>query len=234
MISDKEYVEVFPCVYFSDGRVAKNVFIPVGTTTKKEFSELLAKGYRRTGPFFYRNQCENCSACIPIRIDVESFKPGKSQRRTISKNKDVLVVHKIYEKAEPRITTKKLSLYQRYVTLRHNQKDIEHIIALNSLHYGFYATREIDFFIDKRLVGVSVIDEAEDAFSSNYFYYEPSLYKRRLGIFSILEEIKYCIEEKKKWLYLGFWIKELSKMAYKAEFKPYECYINGEWVRFFE
>jgi len=40
-----------------------------------------------------------------------------------------------------------------------------------------------------------------------------------------------CRETGKKHLYLGFWIKESAKMAYKARFRPLQRLIDGEWRR---
>jgi arginyl-tRNA--protein-N-Asp/Glu arginylyltransferase len=32
-------------------------------------------------------------------------------------------------------------------------------------------------------------------------------------------------------LYLGYWIEESQKMAYKQQFKPQHKLIDGEWIK---
>ncbi|MBT3172642.1 MAG: arginyltransferase, partial [Rhodospirillaceae bacterium] len=36
-------------------------------------------------------------------------------------------------------------------------------------------------------------------------------------------------ETNKKYLYLGFWIEESAKMAYKARFRPLQMLVAGTW-----
>jgi len=78
-------------------------------------------------------------------------------------------------------------------------------------------------------VGVGWIDILPDLISSVYFAYDPDFHKRSLGTFSILKEIELCKLLHKKWLYLGFWVKDCDKMSYKTNFKPYELLIDEKW-----
>jgi arginine-tRNA-protein transferase len=231
--SASEEEAVFPCPYMTDGRMARLFVRPAETDspsgTVEAFGRLLAQGYRRSGGVFYRNACAGCAACIPIRIDVASFNPSRSQRRTIRKNEDVRVVARAYARPEPAVNTEKLNLYSRYTVKKHGNLDAEPIIELGNLHYGYPAIRELHFYLKDRLVGVSVLDETSEALSANYFYYDPDLVKRRLGIFSLIEEIRFAAESGKRWHYLGFLIREIPKMAYKEQFAPCQILQNGVW-----
>jgi arginyl-tRNA--protein-N-Asp/Glu arginylyltransferase len=40
-----------------------------------------------------------------------------------------------------------------------------------------------------------------------------------------------CKSQGLPYLYLGYWIRESRKMAYKAQFLPMEGFIEGEWRR---
>ena len=79
-------------------------------------------------------------------------------------------------------------------------------------------------------VGVAVVGELEDGLSVIYTFYEPELQQRSLGIFAILWQLKMAGQEGLDYLYLGYWIRDCAKMAYKTQYRPLELYLNGRWV----
>jgi len=68
---------------------------------------------------------------------------------------------------------------------------------------------------------VDLIDILEDGISSIYFYYDPDFAKYSLGKLSLYNQIKYAQNAKKKWIYLGYYVKECPSLSYKAQYKPY-------------
>ncbi|MEZ5672771.1 MAG: hypothetical protein R3E08_10485 [Thiotrichaceae bacterium] len=50
-----------------------------------------------------------------------------------------------------------------------------------------------------------------------------------MGVFAVLWEIAEAKRLNKKWVYLGYWIKECSKMSYKNQYQPLEYYRQGNW-----
>ncbi|MBP8215572.1 MAG: arginyltransferase, partial [Propionivibrio sp.] len=50
--------------------------------------------------------------------------------------------------------------------------------------------------------------------------------------YNILWQIAQCNANKLPYLYLGYWIRESRKMAYKADFRPIEGLIGGVWQEF--
>lgn len=81
-------------------------------------------------------------------------------------------------------------------------------------------TKELDIFMDNKLVGVGVMDIVEDAYSSVYFYYDPNYQDFSLGTFSVLLEIEIAKLLNLKYYYLGYYIEGCSKMNYKKNFRP--------------
>lgn len=77
---------------------------------------------------------------------------------------------------------------------------------------------------------MAVADQLEDGLSAIYTFYEPALQSRSVGTFAVMWQIEATRQLDLQYLYLGYWIKECQKMAYKVQFRPLELYINGQWV----
>lgn len=221
-----------PCPYFDDGRIFTMEYLLDEDLGKERFGELLAKGFRRSGPVFYRTACAECSACIPIRIETDKFMPSRSQQRTVRKNADITV-----RIADPLpLTEEKLRLYTNYLRFRHGRdqdRDAEgDIRSLAMLHAGYPSVIELDYFLDDRLIGVGIVDEADDALSANYLYYDTALSGRGIGTFGILAQIRLARFLKKRYYYLGFFLEENRKMRYKKSFRPSQILEGAAWKAF--
>ena len=75
---------------------------------------------------------------------------------------------------------------------------------------------------------VAIIDRLEDGISAVYTFFDPDA-KLSLGTYSILKQIEMCVDLNLEWLYLGYWIEESRKMAYKTRFSPYQLLQDGKW-----
>ena len=226
------FQEKYPCPYYEDGRITTIEYIFPNKDEMKKYDEFLAKGYRRIGKIFYRNVCETCSACKPIRIETEKFIQSRSHKRTLKKNEDI----QVEVLGNPALTAEKVLLYEKYLDTKHDdEKDEDQSNPLNTLisvHYGYPGIIEMDYNIEHKLVGVSIVDESRDSLSSNYFYYDTDFLDRRPGIFSILKEIDLAHSMNKKYYYLGVYIKENPKMSYKKFFRPNQVLEDGKWKDF--
>jgi arginyl-tRNA--protein-N-Asp/Glu arginylyltransferase len=226
--------ESFPCSYFGDGRMSSIEYLYADEESAKRYHEFLAAGYRRLGSIFYRNVCGECRRCKPLRLETERFRPSRSQRRTLRKNRDVrLQIH-----SSASLTVEKFDLYRGYLDSKHSGKGEKEIrdyeTVLSNIHYGYAHTIEMDYYDGDRLIGVGIVDEAEDSLSSNYFYYDTDYLHRRPGVFSVLKEILLARVMGKKYYYLGFYIEETAKMSYKKLFRPNEIYEDSGWREFFK
>jgi leucyl-tRNA---protein transferase len=228
-ITTAAFRENFPCAYFEDGRRATIECLLADEECGRKFHQFLAKGFRRLGNIFYRNLCEGCSACRPLRLETGKIRLSKSQKRTLKKNADIRL-----EIRSPSVTPEKTQLYKKYLSFKHREekKKLDYEIHLLNIHYGYPGTKEMDYYADGKLIGVGIVDEGHDCLSSNYFYYDIDHLGRRLGVFSILSEISFARLVGKKYYYLGFYIGETPKMSYKKQFRPNQVYEKGEWNTF--
>ena len=80
--------------------------------------------------------------------------------------------------------------------------------------------------------GAMLYDVYENSYTANYSFFNPKYKNRSLGTFLILKLIEQAKKEKKKYLYLGYYIKECKKMSYKINFKPIEILKNQKWENF--
>ena len=72
------------------------------------------------------------------------------------------------------------------------------------------------------LIAVALTDVMSDGLSMVYSFYEPDLQKRGLGNLLILDHISQVQTAGLDYVYLGYWVKDSPKMAYKASFRPLE------------
>ena len=78
---------------------------------------------------------------------------------------------------------------------------------------------------------MSIVDELADGLSSVYTFFDPLVEKASFGTWNILWQIGEARRRGLPYVYLGYWIAQSRKMAYKSEFRPIEGLSRGEWMR---
>lgn len=219
--------ETYPCSYLPDRQARSLVAAPANQVNTQVYSQLLQLGFRRSGQFVYRPECDECCACIPVRVPVAEFQPDRSQLRAAKRHADLSIrllglVH----------VEEHFELYRRYQAVRHpgggmdqDDRDQYENFILKSNIASFLA----EFREDGVLRMVSLIDQIGDGLSSAYTFYEPDLPGASLGTANILWQIGLARQIGVPYVYLGYWIEECRKMAYKMRFKPLEGLIDGVW-----
>ncbi|MCY3620879.1 MAG: arginyltransferase [Gammaproteobacteria bacterium] len=228
-------VEVFlagpaPCVYFPD-RTSQAIIVDSPRDHRGDAYSCLAKaGYRRTGSMIYRPHCDGCNACIPLRIVVDGHTPSRRFRRVLARNADLAV--QLVGAGD--MTDEHFGLYRRYIEGRHGDGGMYPPSRADYL--TFAESRGIDTLaLDcrdgrGRLVASAVTDVLDHGLAAVYTFFDPGLPRRSLGVFTILRQIAECRRRGLPHLYLGYWIDELPKMRYKAEYQPAEILREGAWV----
>jgi len=216
------------CSYLPE-QEATTLFVDPRTPMNADlYSQLSRLGFRRSGSHLYRPNCDNCSACIPARVPVASFAPRRSQKRVLRRNQDLVVTEMTSIDNE-----ECFELYRRYIDARHRDGDMyppsrEQFQSFLSAEWN--VTRFFGLYEANRLIGVAVADQLEDGLSAIYTFYDPETSERSLGTFAVLWQVEKARQLGLPYLYLGYWIKQCQKMAYKTQYRPLELYVNGNWV----
>ena len=215
------------CSYL-DGLTSASVFAdPNDEMTTEMYSTLIDHGFRRSAQFVYRPHCPSCDSCKPARIPVAEFKISRNQKRVRNKNKDIVV------KTHPaEFNPIHFQLYRKYISTRHadgemNSTSEERYISF--LTSDWCDTVFYEFYLEENLVAIAVTDILSNGLSALYTFFDPDYSELSLGTYAILWQIKESLRLKKKWLYLGYWIKESEKMRYKQNFSPLQIWQNERW-----
>ena len=216
--------ELSLCPYLPDRKKQIRYFL-ASELNESDISFLLAKGWRKSGVYFFQPSCPDCSECIPVRVLCDEFKPSKSQRRNLKKNSNIDIVF-----APLKYSERAFEIYKDHSSQRFSQEcNLEEFIS------GFFSpsvpSLQSEYYLNGELIGLGFLDKGEDCLSSVYFIYDTKFSHLGLGTFSILKEIEHTQMLGLKYYCLGYYVKECQKMAYKNNFRPREHYnwLEDKW-----
>jgi arginine-tRNA-protein transferase len=219
------------CPYIA-GRAERKLIVELaGNGAATFYDELSRAGFRRSHRYAYRPSCRDCFACVPVRIAALRFTHSRSTRRIRNANRDVIA-----GLAERRATPEQFRLFAAYQRARHGDSEMA------TMTYADYRgmvedspvrTRIVEFRDPEGLVAASLVDLLDDGISAVYSFFDPRHARRSLGSWCILWLVEECRRRGRPYVYLGYWIAESPKMAYKARFPALERLTPEGWRDFF-
>lgn len=221
-----------PCPYLA-GRRERKVFTALEGYEASALNDTLTHaGFRRSQNIAYRPACDGCESCISARVSAERFDFTRRWRRIISRNADL---SRTLRPAEA--TEEQFRLLRRYLNSRHadggmadmNMGDYAAMVEETAVRTHIVEYRHTGGPERGELAAAALVDVLGDGLSLVYSFFDTSDTRRSLGAYTILDHIQQARAAGFPHVYLGYWIPGSDKMAYKAEFKPLELLLGGEW-----
>lgn len=187
----------------------------------------LAAGYRRNGDCLYTMRCKECNACQSIRMQPELFQANRNQKRTWKKNTDIDISIEPLEQS-----TENIVLCEQFLNRRYPKDNDAKRYYTEFFENAIVNTVQIQYRLQDRLVGSSIIDFGENWLNAVYFFFDPNEDKRSLGTFNILNLVDLCRKRGIDYLHLGYYIEGVRAMDYKKRFVPHQLLLSSRWQTF--
>ncbi|MCB1429558.1 MAG: arginyltransferase [Nitratireductor sp.] len=228
------------CPYL-DGKLERKVFTHLVGERAPEINDMLTQGgFRRSQNIAYRPACEDCRACVSVRIVVDEFRVGSSLKRTWRNNRDL-----VGKQGGAAATSEQYSLFRQYLDSRHagggmaDMSALDYAMMVEDTHVNTmmieYRKRGPDTGITGAgagpLVGVALTDILVNGLSMVYSFFDTDLDGRSLGTYMILDHVERARKMGLPYVYLGYWVRGSRKMEYKTRFQPQEHLTMTGWER---
>ncbi|HEV3469839.1 MAG TPA: GNAT family N-acetyltransferase [Pyrinomonadaceae bacterium] len=196
----------------------------------REMDALWAEGWRHFGPVFFRYRRaeyggRGCTV-MPLRVDLARFAPSRSQRRVLAKNRDAEV------SVGPTVVTPEMELMFERHRERFTFAVPDSLDSFLSFEPSSVPCPNVSILVrlGGRLAAASFLDVGRRATSAVYAMFDPAESRRSLGIFTMLEAIRYSRARGRRHYYPGYACLEPSVYDYKKNFAGLEHFDwRGTW-----
>ncbi|HWA03075.1 MAG TPA: arginyltransferase [Rhizomicrobium sp.] len=224
-----------PCPYLP-GRTERKVFARLSGSLAQPLNEALThSGFRRSQSIAYRPACENCSACVSVRIVADAFEFSRGQKRIVRRNTDL-----VRSEVTAEATREQFALLRTYLDSRHaggGMSDMGLFDYVAMVEETPVTTHIIEY---RRpgdgdrpgpLIACALSDVLRDGLSMVYSFFHPGEDARSLGTYMILDHVRAAKMRGLRHVYLGYWVQGSEKMDYKSRFRPMEALGREGWER---
>jgi arginine-tRNA-protein transferase len=221
-----------PCSYLEQQQEQLAVLLPAEPVSAALYQQLLALNFRRSGEQTYTPHCPTCRACQSVRISPEHWQPSRSQRRILQKAQTAGLRYQLIDQAD---ISRYYPLFSAYIAFKHDDGIMfpateQQLISMINCHW--LPVRFLEIYQDDQLVSVSIIDAPGNCYSAVYTFFAATYLQFSPGKLAIMYLITQAKRDNQQFVYLGYLVSACQKMAYKAEFRPQQRFIQGHWHSF--
>lgn len=223
-----------PCPYLPD-RYERKVFAHLPLADGAAVNDSLTQvGFRRSQNIAYRPACESCQACVSARLPADDYVFSRSERKALSRNEDLE-----RRLVEPEATMEQFDLLRRYLMARHADGGMAEMTwpdYVAMVEDTAVRTHIVEYRLKSKDVGpgdllaCALVDVMSDGLSLVYSFYDPTIGRRSLGSFVILDHVIQAGLAGLPYVYLGYWVRGSEKMNYKVRFSPIELLRPEGWT----
>jgi leucyl-tRNA---protein transferase len=220
------------CPYLED-QTWRMKYQQIGRMQPSEYDGRLLDGWFKYGHYFQRPVCEECHACLSMRVPVDEFTLTRTQRRTVAKNSDLTIRYS----TPPLCDEERVELHNRYRMHQMMENNWQYMgwdldTYYNEFVDGPVPMTEISIWSGDTLCAITLTDVSKEAVAGVTHYYAPELKSRSIGLFAMLQTFFLAQKLEKKWVYLGYYVANSPTMGYKIQFLPCELRDwDGNWFR---
>lgn len=223
-----------PCPYLPD-RFERKVFAHLPLVDGAAVNDSLTEvGFRRSQNIAYRPACEACAACVSARIPVGDYRFGRSERKTLARNRDI-----VRTTVPAEATLEQFDLLRRYLNTRHARGGMAEMTwpdYVAMVEDTAVRTHIAEYRLPSAngdpgdLIACALVDQMGDGLSLVYSFYDPAVIRRSLGSLMILDHLIQARTAHMAYVYLGYWVRGSAKMDYKVRFSPIELLRPEGWM----
>lgn len=220
-----------PCPYL-EGKRERKAFTSLSISDADAVHNALSKsGFRRSQTIAYRPACPSCNACRSVRVPVRDFEFTRRRRRIMNVNKDV-----IGTPVKSEASREQYRLLKKYLASRHpggGMSDMSSRDYFSMVNDSPVQSMVLEYRLgndpDAPLIAAAITDIMRDGLSMVYSFFDPEFATRSLGNYVILDHIQRTADLGLPHVYLGYWVENSPKMAYKRDFGPLEVLNGDRW-----
>ncbi len=189
------------------------------------FDRLMSEGWYHYDRYFIRFNRRRTATSVPLRVDLSKFKLSKSQRRVLKLNADLdLDILPL----SPEMNDAEVLLFNRHRSRLGSNAPEKVKLPRPNAH-----NKKIWVFENGHLIAASYLEMGNNSSYGYYGIFSPEIKWRSLGIFTMLKEIEYSIEQRKEFYYMGYSFEHPSIYDYKKRFHALERYDwHGFWKKY--
>ncbi len=211
------------------------IHYPINRIPAENLDEYLANGWFRMGQTIFT--CwflfmeKGFFSAIWIRQDLQDFKFKKRSRKLLNRNAKLFT----YKIGPARIDLPKEKLYQKHrVRFKTGVHRTLNQSLMSGANFSIYDTRQIEVYLGEELVAASFFDVGKTSIASINGIFNPEYDQHSLGFYTMLLEMKFAIEERKRYYYPGYVVPGNPRFDYKARIGDVDYYdlYNKDWKPF--